>query len=65
MLHNSHELNVDEPHYLNSGTRLSGSNRDDKKSNLFWVSRENEVSIKVIGFHTLHIPVRYLCQKIG
>ena len=31
-----------------SGTGPSGSDRDDKESNLLWVSREVEVSNKVV-----------------
>ena len=48
-----------------SGTGLSGSDSDDNESNMFWVSREVEVSNKVvekfgiphlIHSHTLPLP---------
>ena len=48
-----------------SGTGLSGSDRDDNESNLLWVSREVEVSNKVvekfgiphlIHSHTMRLP---------
>ena len=48
-----------------SGTGLSGSDRDDNETNLYWVSREVEVSNKVvekfgiphlIHSHTMSLP---------
>ena len=42
-----------------SGTGLSGSDRDDNESNLFWVSREVEVSNKVVEKFGIPHSVRF------
>ena len=61
-----------------SGTGLLWLDRDDKESNLFWMSREDEVSIKVveksdiqdfIRSHTMLLPedllrMQYIVEEL-